>query len=72
MSENIQERIRWRITQLNDPYLDGFNKFEAKKELWEMKWEIDTALRDSPSFSIEQEWLDSRINTSNTDGSEDC
>ena len=58
----MQKRIRGIISQLNDPYLDGFNKFEAKKKLWEIKWMVDEALSDAPEFSTEEQWLDSRIN----------
>ena len=33
MSEEIQDRLRWLIQQLNDDRMDGFNKFGAKQEL---------------------------------------
>ena len=47
---------------MNDRYSDGFNKFAAKQELWEIKWMVDEALSDAPEFSTEEQWLDSRIN----------
>ena len=63
MSEEIQDRLRWLIQQLNDDRLDGFNKFGAKKELYEIKWMVDEALKDAPTFTIEKEWLEKRIDT---------
>lgn len=72
MNREMQKSIGGVISQMNDRYYDGFVKFAAKQELWEIKWMVDKALNDSPTFSTEQEWLDSRINTPNTDGSEDC
>ena len=62
MSEEIQNRLRWLIQQLNDDRMDGFNKFAAKQELYEIKWIVDKALDDAPTFSIEKDWLEERIN----------
>ena len=62
MSEEIQDRLRWLIQQLNDDRMDGFNKFAAKQELYEIKWIVDKALADAPTFSIEKDWLEERIN----------
>ena len=62
MSEEIQNRLRWLIQQLNDDRLDGFNKFGAKQELYEIKWMGDKALDGAPTFSIEKDWLEERIN----------
>jgi len=62
MSEEIQDRLRWLIQHLNDDRLDGFNKFGAKQELYEIKWMVDKALDGAPTFSIEKDWLEDRIN----------
>ena len=62
MSEEVQDRIRWLIQQLNDNHLDGFNQFAAKQELYEIKWVVDKALDDARTFSIEKDWLEDRIN----------
>ena len=61
MSEEIQDRLRWLIQQLNDDRMDGFNKFAAKQELYEIKWMVDKALDGAPTFSIEKDWLEERI-----------
>ena len=63
MNKEMQKRIRGIISQMNDPRHDGFVAFGAKQELWEIKWMIDKALDDAPTFGhTEEEWLDSRIN----------
>ena len=62
MSEEIQDRLRWLIQQLNDDRLDGFNKFGAKQELYEIKWMVDKALDGAPTFTTEKDWLEDRIN----------
>ena len=62
VNKEMQKRIRGIISQMNNPRNDGFVAFEAKKKLWEIKWMVDEALSDTPEFSTEQEWLDSRIN----------
>ena len=62
MSEEIRERLRWLISHMNDDRMDGFNKFGAKQELYEIKWMVDEALKDAPTFSIEKDWLEERIN----------
>ena len=63
MNKEMQKRIQEVISQMNDRYYDGFVKFGAKQELWEIKWMVDKALDDAPTFGhTEEEWLDSRIN----------
>ena len=63
MSEEIRERLRWLISHMNDDRMDGFNKFGAKQELYEIKWIVDEALKDAPTFTPEKEWLEKRIDT---------
>ena len=42
--------------------MDGFSQFESKQELYEIKWIVDKALDGAPTFSIEKDWLEERIN----------
>jgi hypothetical protein len=39
------------------PYNDGYTSFEIKKDLWEIRFVIDQAIKNTPTFSGEQEWL---------------
>ena len=57
MSKEIQNRLRWLIQQLNDDRLDGFNQFEAKQELYEIKRMVDKALDSAPTFTSEKDWI---------------
>ena len=63
MPKKIKERLRWLIDHMNDERMDGFNKFGAKKELYEIKWMVDEALKDAPTFTTEKDWLEKRIDT---------
>ena len=62
MNKEMQKDIHRAISQMNDRYSDGFNKFAAKQELYEIKWMVDKALNDAPTFTIEKDWLEERIN----------
>ena len=62
MSEEIRERLRWLISHMNNARMDGFSQFESKQELYEIKWIVDKALDGAPTFSIEKDWLEERIN----------
>lgn len=43
---------------MRDPHMDGFSQFGAKMKIYEVLWECEKQLKDSPTFSIEKEWLD--------------
>ena len=38
-------------------YNDGFTQWAIKQEMYELKWFIDKLLQDSPTFSMEEDWL---------------
>jgi hypothetical protein len=42
---------------MRDPRMDGFSCFAAKQKIYEVLWECEKQLKDSPTFSIEEEWL---------------
>ena len=41
----------------NDPYLTGWNNWPCKQDLYLVKFAVDKMLKDSATFSGEQEWL---------------
>lgn len=43
--------------ECSDMRNDGYTQFDAKKCLYEIKWAVDAALKKSPTFTIEDEWL---------------
>ena len=52
-----KEELRWLIDLMNDDRMDGFNKFGAKKELYKIKWAVEDALKDAPTFTGEEDWV---------------
>ena len=42
---------------MRDRRMDGFSQFSAKQKIYEVMWECEKQLKDSPTFSIEEEWL---------------
>ena len=53
----VEEELRWLIDLMNDDRMDGFNKFGAKKELYKIKWAVEDALKDAPTFAGEEDWI---------------
>jgi hypothetical protein len=45
------DHIQWRISQLNDKGLDGFNKLVALNELKEIKKLVDNAIENAPKLN---------------------
>jgi hypothetical protein len=46
--------IRYEATSFRN---DGWVSFDAKKDLYKLKWQIDEALQACGSFAGETEWL---------------
>jgi len=53
----ISQHIYRMSRECSSPYNDGYTAFEIKKELYEIKSVIDRALKNSPTFAGEKEWL---------------
>ena len=53
----VKEELQWLIDLMNDDRMDGFNKFGAKKELYKIKWAVENALKDAPTFAGEEDWI---------------
>jgi hypothetical protein len=53
----IQHQIWAMCHEASSRYNDGFTAFEAKKDLYQLKWQIDRALADCSTFAGEDEWL---------------
>ena len=52
------DHIQWRISQLNDKGLDGFNKLVALKDLEEIKTLVDRAIENAPHFAVSKDFFD--------------
>jgi len=55
--EEIATQIHAIARECSSPYNDGFTAFELKKDLYQIKEILDTAISRSPTFYGEQEWL---------------
>ena len=52
MGNNMaKSHIEWRISQLEDKGLDGFNKRVALDELKEIKTLVDNAIENAPKLN---------------------
>ena len=59
MGNNMaKSHIEWRISQLNDKGLDGFNKLVALKDLEEIKKLVDKAIDNAPHFAVSKDFFD--------------
>jgi hypothetical protein len=55
---DIANQIRSISRECSSPYNDGFVAFGFKKDLYQIKFLIDEALKNAPTFGqTEQEWL---------------
>jgi hypothetical protein len=43
--------------ELHSPYNDGYTQWAIKQDLYRIKWLVDNILKDSPTFSGEEEFL---------------
>ena len=53
-----KSHIEWRISQLEDKGLDGFNKLVALKDLEEIKKLVDKAIENAPHFTVSKDFFD--------------
>lgn len=53
----ITSQIHSIARECSSPYNDGFTAFELKKDLYQIKFLVETALSKSPHFEGEEQWL---------------
>jgi hypothetical protein len=55
---DISRQIHSLARECSSKYNDGFTSFECKKDLYQLKHIVDTALAEAPDFGdLEQQWL---------------
>jgi hypothetical protein len=55
---DISRQIHGLARECSSMYNDGFTSFECKKDLYQLKQIIDSALSEAPDFGgLEQQWL---------------
>lgn len=55
--EEIATQIHAIARECSSSHNDGFTAFELKKDLYQIKEILETAINQSPTFYGEQEWL---------------
>jgi hypothetical protein len=54
----VSRQIHTMARECSSPYNTGFQTFEIKKDLYQLKELIDQALKDAPEFGeLEKDWL---------------
>jgi hypothetical protein len=53
----IANQLHRLVRECSSPFNDGIAAFELKKDLYQIKFIIDDALKTAPEFNGEQEWL---------------
>jgi tellurite resistance protein len=56
INSTIQE-INAIVYDVQDNGATGFVQWPAKQDLYRLKWFIDDAIKQCPTFSMEDEWL---------------
>jgi hypothetical protein len=54
---SITSQIHSIARECSSPYNDGYTAFGCKQDLYQLKELLDNIIRNSPTFSGEQEWL---------------
>jgi hypothetical protein len=47
---SVNHQIYMAGVELYSPRNDGFTQFEIKKDLYKLKWLLDSIMKDSPTF----------------------
>jgi hypothetical protein len=56
----IKEQLQQWYHVMKDPRIDGFNGWGCKKKLYEVQFELEKILKNSPEYHGEPEWLDEK------------
>jgi hypothetical protein len=54
---SVYHQIYMAGVELHSPYNDGYTQWAIKQDLYRIKWLVDNILKDSPTFSGEEEFL---------------
>jgi hypothetical protein len=54
---SVHHQLYMSGVELLSPRNDGFTQFEIKKDLYKLKWLLDEILKESSTFSGEEEFL---------------
>ena len=55
---SVHDQIRTSGAELCSPYNDGYTTWEIKKDLYQLKFLLDEILANSPTYSVEPQFLE--------------
>ena len=56
-ASNVSSQIRAMAATCTSPYNDGYTQWYAKQDLYQLKFVLDEALKQCPTFADEEQWL---------------
>lgn len=59
--DNIQQQIRACGAQVHSVYNDGFTAWECKKDLLDIKYQVESLLESSPTFAGEEKYHEEKL-----------
>jgi len=59
--DSVIDRVQSLGFDMRDKYMDGYTQFGAKQKLYQILWEVEKQLKDSPTFYGEEEWLKENV-----------
>ena len=57
-TQEIINQLRQCSAEVNSRYNDGFTAWGCKQDLYRVKFALDEMLKNSPTFSGEEEWVE--------------
>ena len=54
---SVSHQIYTAGVELHSPYNDGYNQWAIKQDLYRIKWLVDAILKDSDTFTDEDEFI---------------
>ena len=56
-ANDVSSQIRAMAATCTSPYNDGYTQWYAKQDLYQLKFVLDEALKQCPTFADEEQWL---------------
>jgi hypothetical protein len=54
---SVNHQIYMAGVELSSAYNDGFTQWEIKKDLYKLKWLLDSIIKSSPTFTEEEQFI---------------
>ena len=54
---DVTSQVHSLAREISSPHNDGYTQWYAKQDLYQLKFIIDEALKQCPTFADEEQWL---------------